>query len=293
MCLFSSFILQVLLFISLLSASPLLAGSPEDVCVVDMWIGQAENFKTNETLARIRNNHQSYAACQGYTYVHQTVSLNETLTPHWTKMYLIRDLLQTKCASVLWIDFDALFMHCKYSIEHLLSSNKVNDEALLIFSGDTNIINSGVMIFRRSPWSIQFINTIISIGHTPGPDPSFKGGLGMGYENTAFAIALVGCKPSSTQSQREECYKRSDYAYIEKEKGNKESYLKMTAGDREALDLVLVDEFKPYVHILPQSEFNSYKVRTAKFIVHFPSQKKRMNLLHKIAERMICECDGK
>lgn len=291
MYLISFLILPALFLLSLLPAS-LLSESTEDVCVVDMWIGQAENFKTNETLARIRNNHQSYADCQGYTYIHQTTSLNETLTPHWTKMYLIRDLLQTKCTSVLWVDFDALFMHCKYGIEHVLSSNNVKEEAKLIFSGDTNIINSGVMIFRRSPWSIQFINTIISIGHTPGPDPSFKGGLGMGYENTAFAIALVGCAPSSTQAEREDCYRRSDYAYIEKEKGNKENYLRMTAGDRDALDAVLADKFKSHVHILPQTEFNSYKVRTAKFIVHFPSQKKRMSLLYKIAGRITCECES-
>ena len=148
------------------------------------------------------------------------------------------------------------------------------------------------MIFRRSSWSTQFISKIIAIGHTPGPDPSFKGGLGMGYENTAFAIALVGCNPSSSQSEREECYRKSDYAYIEKEKGNPDSYLKMTAGDREALDAVLVDKYKPYVHILPQAEFNAYKVRDAKFIAHFPSQKKRMALLHKLAGRTTCECGG-
>ena len=273
--------------------TPLLSASNDEVCVVDMWIGEADNFKTNQTLERIRSNHENYASCQGYTYIHQTTSLNETLTPHWTKLFLIRKLLQTQCALVMWVDFDALFMHCRYGIEHVLATNKVTNDAMLIFSGDTNIINSGVMIFRRSEWSMDFIDKVVAIGHTPGPDPSFKGGLGMGYENTAFAIALVGCNSSATQTEREECYRKSDYAYIDKENGDKRSYLKLTAGDKQALDAVLMDEYKVRVHLLPQTDFNSYKMRTAKFVVHFPSQKKRMILLHKIAERVVCECGGR
>ena len=83
----------------------------------------------------------------------------------------------------------------------------------------------------------------------------------MGYENTAFAIGLVGCNGKSNRTEREECYRRSDYPYIErKEKGDKASYLKMIAGLRSSIEGVISREFLPYVHLLPQAEFNSYKV---------------------------------
>jgi len=54
----------------------------------------------------------------------------------------------------------------------LAQEQNVSETTLFAFSADTNIINSGVMFFKRSDLTMKFIDEIIAIGPTPG--------LGMG-----------------------------------------------------------------------------------------------------------------
>ena len=256
----------------------------KDTCVADMYMGEVTDAWLKETHALIQSNHQSWAKCHGYTYIHQTQSLNAHLDPHWTKLYLIKNLLSTKCSRVLFLDFDALFMHCGYSIDYLFGREKVLDNEVFIFSGDTNIINSGVMIFKRSEWVSKFLDDVLAIGPTPG--------LGMGYENTALAIALVGCHKNSTRLEREQCYNRSDYAYIEKTQQNKKtSYYKIMLGIKSTLVGVVDHQYIDYIHLMPHNWFNSYKAKSANFIVHFPGQAKKNALLNRIASRVECVCN--
>ena len=64
-------------------------------------------------------------------------------------------------------------MPCASSLDALTKANNITDPKLFVFSADTNIINSGVMLFRFSDLTLRFIDDIISIGPTPD--------LGMGY----------------------------------------------------------------------------------------------------------------
>ena len=258
------------------------------VCVADMWIADKEekDKQITQTISMVQSNHQNWANCHGYKYAHQTHTLNPSLDPHWTKLYLIKNLLTTECSMVLWIDFDALFMHCETSVEDLLAKEGVTEERMFIFSADTNIINSGVMIFKKSEWTFNFIDTIIAIGPTPN--------LGMGYENTALAIGLVGCTKESSRLERELCYNRSDYAFIEKEEPKKKKlFKKLSLGLRVSIEGVIDPRFINQVHLISQPNFNSYRAKTARFIVHFPNThgNKRISMLSRVAGRSKCNCN--
>jgi len=156
-----------------------------------------------------------------------------------------------------------------------MEKHKVKENEMFIFSADTNIINSGVFMFKASTESLDFINNIIEIGPTLN--------LGMGYENTAFAIGLVGCDKNSNRIEREACYNRSDFAYLDfKKSGSKKLIKSLMDANRTLIDKVIAPNYINFIHVIPQNEFNSYKLNTAKYIVHFPNTqgKKRMQLLN-------------
>lgn len=202
-----------------------------------------------------------YSECHDYKYIHQTESLNERWEPNWSKIYLIKQLLQNNCSMVLWIDYDAAFVNCSLKIEDFLQSQRVKESEMFVFSADTNIINSGVMLFRHSEWTSIFIDEIIDIGPTPN--------LGMGTDNTALAIRLVGCKANADRNQREYCYKLSDFANLEPK--NSLIRVGLSAGNQSLINTVIDPSLQPFIHLVPQSEFNSYKLKRAKFIAHFPN----------------------
>ena len=179
-------------------------------------------------------------------------------------------------------------MPCTENLEILLKNYNISETKQFIFSADTNIINSGVMLLRSSTWMIKFIDEIIAIGPTPN--------LGMGYENTALAIALAGCNRRSTRVEREECYNRSDFAYLEmKQSGSAISAAQLSNGNQSLLNRVIKRCYSDYVHLLPQRAFNSYEVKNAKFIVHFPNtfSSHRKKLLRKVLKKTSdskCHC---
>ena len=49
--------------------------SSNETCVVDMWIGEINDDWTGKTLRLIEENHRNWAACHGYSYIHQTNTL--------------------------------------------------------------------------------------------------------------------------------------------------------------------------------------------------------------------------
>jgi hypothetical protein len=137
----------------------------------------------------------------------------------------------------------------------------VKNNESFVFSADTNIINSGVMLLRKSDFMAKFIDEVINIGPTPN--------LGMGTDNTALAIRLTGCLANSSRREREVCYSRSDFANFEPKKSS--SRAQLSAGNQSLMNKVVEASLQPHIHLLPQAEFNSYKLKHAKFIVHFPN----------------------
>ena len=94
-----------LFLIFFLGYCPLNCASTSKLCIADMWIN-SENYNDKrrmQVIKSVKSNHEFYSNCHGYTYIHKTKSLNLERDPHWTKLYLMKELLLYKCKMVLWI----------------------------------------------------------------------------------------------------------------------------------------------------------------------------------------------
>jgi hypothetical protein len=96
---------------------------------------------------------------------------------------------------------------------HSRNNTKVNTKKAvtsLIFSGDTNAINAGVLLFHRTKYSLYLLNEAIKIGRNLRK----FGEIGMGTDNAAFAILLGGCNTNnSIYSDYKKCYDRVDVGF--------------------------------------------------------------------------------
>jgi hypothetical protein len=80
----------------------------------------------------------------------------------------------------------------------------------LVFSGDTNAINTGVLLFHRTDYSLYLLNQAIKIGH----NLEKFGEIAMGTDNAAFSILLGGCNTNnSVYSDYKKCYDRVDIGF--------------------------------------------------------------------------------
>lgn len=131
------------------------------------------------------NNHAEY--CARHNYSHQVLRHRSQLDqfggtiwqrstaeqrrrpPAWLKLPFV-DALLNRYDAVLSLDMDALITEMGRPVHALIQDAKpvaplhwkgaVRASASLIISSDTNLINSGVMIYARSPWTQKFIEAI-------------------------------------------------------------------------------------------------------------------------------------
>eukprot|EP01038_Epipyxis_sp_PR26KG_P009698 gene9698-13055_t len=80
----------------------------------------------------------------------------------WTKVRLLKEAMlgwASKCQSVVWIDADAVVLDFNFKFEDLMTQQSGSVEIDLIASADIRMgfINTGVMIFRNSAWSVDFL----------------------------------------------------------------------------------------------------------------------------------------
>ena len=161
-----------------------------------------------------------------------------------------------------------------------IDNNRIGTRPItsLIFSGDQNAINDGVLLIRRTSFSLHMLDEVLKIGKNLEQVGKY---IGMGYDNAAFSIFLGGCNSSHTTftvESYERCYHRVDLGHQQRhllpriEEGDLTIYAQMI--DRHILE-----------HIAPiaQSKFQSYVVKHAKFVLHLPSQRKdKYSLLLKV-----------
>lgn len=200
--------------------------------------------------ASIFENHRKYASKHNYAYFSQTTSMKDArgsaIENHWVKVHLLLKLLSEpyKFDWILWVDSDSIFVNMSISIQHLLSdkSNGIVTESLnnegisttkgmvgslrgyrrkskinakntvtsLVFSGDTNAINTGILLIHRTKFSLYLLREVIKIGN----NLQKYGEIGMGADNAAFAILFGGCNTGgSIYEDYKKCYDKVDIGF--------------------------------------------------------------------------------
>lgn len=239
---------------------------------------------------RVLDNHKDYARIHDYHYYRQNMthhintntdsstsdryihhkhdhsSIKGKWEPHvhWSKIPLIIKLLSHPHSYdwVLWIDSDAIFYDMNKSVFDVITHNNVFSSlrginvAKFIFSNDINsVINSGVMLFRKSHWTTSMLQEIWKIGELF--ELVHDSTIGEGGDNDAFAVFLGGC--NSTNIRREElvaCYQKTKIDH---------------AATNAIANSGVEEDILDHIAILPTSEFNSQDKNSAKYIVHYPS----------------------
>ena len=148
-----------------------------------------------------------------------------------------------------------------------------------IFSGDENAINDGVMLTRRTDFSLYMLDQVRKIG---AKLDAAGVSIGMKYDNAAFSIFLGGCNSSSacnvTDYQR--CYDRVDLGYNLSNRFNP-ARRQIESADLQIYARMLHPSVLPHVMPVRQSHFQSHAIKNAKFILHFPNRRDKFKVLLK------------
>ena len=178
-------------------------------------------------LEQVFANHRAYAARHNYTYILQTDPFPEAAGKatgkYWTKLHLLRRLLRPphRYDWVLWVDSDAVFVNMEWSVERLLAlpgvqlsptaaegtaagqADRGRPPTSFIFSGDTNAINTGVLLVRSTDYARTAVDEVCRLGtvmETAGIT------IAMGSDNAAFSVFLGGC--AGEKATRSDPYQR-------------------------------------------------------------------------------------
>jgi hypothetical protein len=135
-------------------SSPHRAGSRRVLCSIGF--GPYE-----ELLAISRITFEAFAERHGYDVHFSTRLLARKRPPAWSKIALVRDLLE-RYAEVLWVDADAIFVDISKDIGDSLRP----DEDLYLVEhvwaeDDTwRSANTGVFLVRSTPWARRFLERV-------------------------------------------------------------------------------------------------------------------------------------
>ena len=214
------------------------------------------------------HNHRAYALIHNYSYFYYNEQLNPSRPPQWAKISIIRHILALprKFDWLLWLDSDAIILKLGKSVENILDHFNVSINVKLVFSGDTNAMNTGVMLLRRSDWVLNALKEVWDIGETLSLNPK----VGMGYDNAAFSMFLAGCNSSSSYEQLRLCFNASDLGAT-----SNSSKLRIENADPEIYRLMLSPQVLTHVLPVPHKLFNCYRTEDAKFVVHFAGYHER------------------
>lgn len=103
------------------------------------------------------SNRMEYAKLQNYAlHVDGPSTVDRRTPPSWSKVKVLRKYL-TDYEYVLWVDIDVLFVTHRQKLEWIASRHP---NASLIIAKDLNGINCGVMLWRRSSWSFDFLDRL-------------------------------------------------------------------------------------------------------------------------------------
>eukprot|EP00977_Amphora_coffeiformis_P001707 scaffold336_cov196-Amphora_coffeaeformis.AAC.12 len=131
-------------------------------------------------------NQRTYCSKWGYHFKVLTKSLDER-HPAWQKIPFTLNLFDQGYDHVYWIDGDAFFTICNQSLQPLIDRME-QDNSTWLFSGDTLLINSGQMMWKKMPAA-----RAILIGVDRLWFPKWDS-LHLLRDNAAFAAYLTGAR---------------------------------------------------------------------------------------------------
>ena len=141
-----------------------------------------------------------------YRHISTTNKTVFDIDRHFGKLACVRELLR-EFEWVFFLDLDAIVVDFSRRLEDVLPPDRI--DADVTFVGDSNIINSGVMLYRRSNWTDRFLDEALRMGRQD-PEWNTKHMIGMGGENAALAIVLGGCIASQSHDALRACYRQVD-----------------------------------------------------------------------------------
>lgn len=222
-------------------------------------------------------NHRYYANLHGYAYFQFVQPFSSDPFPTWTKLSLILNLFHPPFYYdyVLWMDSDAIFYNLSQKIEDIVDFKSNPD---LVASGETHVINAGVMLLRNTKWVSDLLILTLKLRHVYESGPVF----GAGCDNNVLSAVLGGCTLKSSYNDIYEAYQRNDRAYIEHNQGRSELFNALSNGNIGAFQSILSPDILLHYKPLPQTIWNSYYPENAKFILHFAGRtRKEKNALLK------------
>ncbi|CAE8678835.1 unnamed protein product [Polarella glacialis] len=109
-------------------------------------------------------NHRAYAERHGYRYVLHTELPLPDREAHYSKMLVIHEALRSASAPdwVFFIDCDAFFTNAATSVYDILETYGAAAAAgpHFLVAEDPGGINTGTLLFRRSDWSLAFLERV-------------------------------------------------------------------------------------------------------------------------------------
>eukprot|EP00386_Alphamonas_edax_P016211 GDKI01049524.1.p1 GENE.GDKI01049524.1~~GDKI01049524.1.p1 ORF type:complete len:284 (+),score=75.18 GDKI01049524.1:3-854(+) len=118
-------------------------------------------------------NHKSYAEIHGYKYFMHRESVIPDREPHLSKMALVwrrfKNLGVTTFPAtpgpewLLWIDCDAFFTNLSLPLEGLIETYAPDQSGVdFVVAEDIAGINTGVLLFRNTPWTLDFLSEVFA-----------------------------------------------------------------------------------------------------------------------------------
>ena len=105
------------------------------------------------------SNKQNYCDKYGYILFNESMTLDTSRPPSWSKIRAVRRLLtEENCDWVFWMDADTVFMNSHKRIEDFLPLPDSGVDLLLTIQKH-NSWNAGAWLIRNTPWSIEFLDT--------------------------------------------------------------------------------------------------------------------------------------
>jgi len=252
--------------------------SNSDIVVFDVLIGVAPEHG----IRRAYHSHRSWAVERGYAYRHfgeaeatkilhmikrriaymdpfpasSSLSWSEIVcSKPLVAMYLLENFTWT-----MSLDGDAAVVDMSVKLEPIISHLRPTQD--LVFSGDTNFINSGVILYRKSAWMMALLQEFATFASRPECGVQE---IGMEGDNAVLAVLLSGCDSHSSREELLTCYAKADRGYKDATVAARTS-----AGDPEVVAEIAPPVTQPHLHLMPQRSWQAYSLQQAGFILHFP-----------------------
>ena len=104
-------------------------------------------------------NKQSYCDKHGYFLYNESMTLDSSRPPSWSKILAVRRLLtEENCDWVFWMDADTVIMNSNKRIEDFLPLPDSGVDLILTIQKQISW-NAGAWLIRNTPWSIDFLDS--------------------------------------------------------------------------------------------------------------------------------------